>query len=114
MTSGANPVRILEANTMDDERASETGTRPEDGSSEGASTIETAHSPLAGNHPTGQMPQGAGSHTGQAADQTKPAQAGQGLGGPGDGTNLSGMGGPEKSTWQQDAGNGTEDDQTED
>ena len=33
---------------------------------------------------------------------SRPGQAGEGQGGPGDRTNLSGMGGPEKSNWDQD------------
>lgn len=94
---------------MDEERTSETGTRSEDEpSAQGAHTKETAQSPQAGNHPTGQMPQGAGGQPEKTGDQTKPGQAGQDLGGPGDRTNLSGMGGPEKSNWNQDGGKGTE------
>jgi hypothetical protein len=93
---------------MDEKRSSETGTRSEDESPAGASTKETAQSPQAGNQPTGQMPQGAGGQPEVTDNMTKPGQAGQGLGGPGDRTNLSGMGGPEKSNWNQDAGKGTE------
>jgi hypothetical protein len=41
-----------------------------------------------------------------------PGQAGEGQGGPGDRTNLSGMGGPEKSNWNQDPDQGPGDSQS--
>jgi len=92
---------------MNDKRTSETGGTDEFSGQAGISK-EAAGSPRAGTNPTGQSPQGTGrgepggAESEMAGGETsRPGQAGEGKGGPGDRTNLSGMGGPEKSNWGQ-------------
>jgi hypothetical protein len=104
---------------MDEKRKSEAGLRGKGESSEQPGmSKETAGSPRAGTTPTGATPQAAGTGQPGGADQGseteesrssyQPGQAGEGQGGPGDRTNLSGMGGPEKSNWNQDPDQGSD------
>ena len=96
------------------------------------STEQTSQPPQAGSKPTGQNPEGTGGQSEKGGSTYQPGQGGKGgsgyqpdqsqkagglssgpgqaaaKGGEGDRTNLSGMGGPEKSNWNKDSDKATE------
>ena len=104
---------------MDEERHSETGKRPDHESTQQGGAMDeagnagqadtgsggTTHQPDQGGKGGGYQP---GKSERAGGTTSRPGQAGEGQGGPGDRTNLSGMGGPEKSNWNQDPDQGTE------
>jgi hypothetical protein len=78
---------------MDERRTSERTRQEQEFSKQGASSRKTGQVPQAG--------------TRRARMTSRPGQV-DGRGGPGDRTNLSGQGGPDKSNWNQDTNGGRE------
>jgi hypothetical protein len=109
---------------MDEKRTADVGTGPKDESSKqgGGSTYQPGQQPGHADQPGGDTKQGTyqpgqggagggGYQPGQSERAggitSRPGQA-EGKGGEGDRTNLSGMGGPEKSNWNKETGQGTD------